>query len=122
MWCNIKKNILALMSLKSKKEKEYIEDYMISVKEFCNESKNATYNDIIENFGEPKDVVIAYLKECDENYLLKKINTRNIIKKTASGFIVVVCCLALIATYLLYKGYSEAKNSYITREEVFIEE
>ena len=77
---------------------------------------------MILNFGEPKSVVVAYLKECDENYLLKKINTRNIVKKTAASIIVIICCLSLISTYLLYKGYQEARESYITREEVFIEE
>ena len=103
-----KNNILSLMPLKTKKEKNYVNDYMVSVNEFCMEFPDANYDDIVENFGEPKSVVVAYLKECDENYLLKKINTRNIVKK--------------ISTYLLYKGYQEARESYITREEVFIEE
>lgn len=117
-----KNNILSLMPLKTKKEKNYVKDYMVSVNEFCMEFPNANYDDIIENFGEPKSVVVAYLKECDENYLLKKINTRNIVKKAAGSIIVIICCLSLISTYLLYKGYQEARESYITREEVFIEE
>lgn len=117
-----KKNILTLMPLKSKKEKEYVKDYVIAVDEFCTEFPNANYDDIVENFGEPKSVVVAYLKECDENYLLKKINTRNVIKKMATSVVVILCCLALVGTYLLYNGYIDARDSYVTREEVFIEE
>ncbi len=98
-----KNNILSLMPLKTKKEKNYVKDYMVSVNEFCMEFPNANYDDIVENFGEPKSVVVAYLKECDENYLLKKINTRNIVKKAAGSIIVIICCLSLISTYLLYK-------------------
>lgn len=117
-----KNNILSLMPLKTKKEKNYVKDYMVSVNEFCMEFPNANYDDIVENFGEPKSVVVAYLKECDENYLLKNINFRNIIKKTMSSIVIIILCIALVATYLLYKGYNDAKDSYISREEVFIEE
>ena len=117
-----KNNILSLMPLKTKKEKNYVKDYMVSVNEFCMEFPNANYDDIVENFGEPRNVVVAYLKECDENYLLKNINFRNIIKKTMSSIVIIILCIALVATYLLYKGYNDAKDSYISREEVFIEE
>lgn len=117
-----KKNILSIMPLKSKIEKEYVDEYISSVNEFCTEFPNADYDDIVENFGEPKNVVVAYLKECDENYLLKNINFRNIIKKTMSSIVIIILCVTLVATYLLYKGYNDAKDSYIDREEVFIEE
>ena len=43
-----KNNILSLMPLKTKKEKNYIKDYMVSVNEFCMEFPNANYNDIVE--------------------------------------------------------------------------
>lgn len=117
-----KKNILSIMPLKSKIEKKYVNEYISSVNEFCTEFPNANYDDIVENFGEPRNVVVAYLKECDENYLLKNINFRNIIKKTMSSIVIIILCIALVATYLLYKGYNDAKDSYISREEVFIEE
>lgn len=110
------------MPLKSKIEKQYVDEYISSVNEFCTEFPNANYDDIVENFGEPRNVVVAYLKECDENYLLKNINLRNIIKKTMSSIVIIILCVALVAIYLLYKGYNDAKDSYISREEVFIEE
>ena len=41
-----KNNILSLMPLKTKKEKNYVKDYMVSVNEFCMEFPNANYDDI----------------------------------------------------------------------------
>ncbi|WP_294580028.1 DUF6120 family protein [uncultured Thomasclavelia sp.] len=113
-----KKNLITLMPLRTKKERAYINEYMTNVEEYCLDFTDASYDEIVENFGEPKSVVLAYLKECDENYLLKRINTRDIVKKSLCSIVIIICCLLLIITYQVYMGYLEERNSYVIREEI----
>ena len=48
--------------------------------EFLDEYPEISHQNIIKEFGEPKDVVISYINSCDENYLVTIIAEDTITK------------------------------------------
>ena len=108
------KNVKTLLPIKGKNEKKYL---------------NGFKQNLSEEFGEPKDVVISYLNSCDENYLIRKLRLRTIISRVLIILTVLALCIALWYSYLFYIGYKESKEqnidyceSVITEETIITEE
>lgn len=57
----------------TKKEKNFLNRLDASLNEFIEINKSYNYEDLLHFFGTPKEVVISYFKNCDEDYLIRKI-------------------------------------------------
>lgn len=42
---------------------------------------DCSYEDIVEHFGEPKDIVVEYIKNSDENYLIQRMRLKEVFQK-----------------------------------------
>ena len=72
---NIKKyikNIWTIMPMHTKKEKFYVSELKKHLNEYLDDHPQCSYDDIVQQFGEPKDIVVEYIQSSDENDLIKK--------------------------------------------------
>lgn len=119
---NYYRDISTLLPIHSSNEKKYLNDFKKTLNEFSDEVPNASYKDIIDEFGEPKDVVISYLNNCNEDYLISKLRMRSIIFRISAIITLIAICLCLVYSYLFIIGYNEAKQQRITTTETTITE
>ena len=115
-------NIKALLPIKGLNEKNYLKGFKQNLDEFLQGNPNVIYQEIVDEYGEPKDVVISYLNNCDEDYLIKKLKIRTIISRLVILIAILATCLTLWFGYLLNLGYHEAKENNITDIESTITE
>ena len=111
---NIKKyikNIWAIMPMHTKKEKFYLNDH-----------PQCSYDDIVQQFGEPKDIVVNYIQNSDENDLIKRTKLKSIIQKFLIFFSVTCTILAIWIGILWYDYIQDQKNSIIYEIETTITE
>ena len=55
-------NIWTIMPMHTDKEKFYLLDLKKHLKEFMDDHPDCSYEDIVEHFGEPKDIVVEYIQ------------------------------------------------------------
>lgn len=110
----------SLLPVHSKRERLFLKKLKLSIEDYGNENSFSSLQDIIDNFGEPLDVVRSYVDSMDIDMLMKEISARRILKRI---FITVLICAVLglsILAGFTYKGYLEYKNTIVTEIETVI--
>ncbi|MCR4717075.1 MAG: hypothetical protein K5656_07835 [Lachnospiraceae bacterium] len=101
------------------RERAFLNDMFTSIKDYSDNIPELTEQEIISEFGDPKNLAANYIIEADASYLNQEINYSRKIKKLAVIFIIIVLSIYSITVYKMYK---KAQSSYINREIVTIEE
>ena len=86
------KNVKRLFPIHLKKERLYLQQ----LKEQIDEYENCSYDELVETFGEPIDIVKSYYDTINSRYLLLRMNIKRIITIT---------CISALAISVLYFGY-----------------
>lgn len=94
------KEVSKRQEVKGNKGKKFIKNLSNDVEEYLIENPQATYNEVVENFGTPKKIVDEFLLNQDSEDLLKNIKKKKYIKIFAVFFIV-ICVLGMG----IYWGY-----------------
>ncbi|MCI5687624.1 MAG: DUF6120 family protein [Emergencia sp.] len=115
------KQIKLLLPIYSKEEKIFINDLKKVIDEYIESNPNCTYEEILERFEEPTDVVFNYISCLDQHELCKKISLRKIIKRAIIIVVLAAIVTCSIRIILYYDSYLEYKNTIITHERVVIE-
>ena len=115
------KEIKLLLPIYSKEEKIFINDLRKSVDEYIESNPNCTYEEILERFEEPADVVFNYISCLDQHELCKKISLRKTIKRAIIIIVLTAIATCSIRIIFHYISYLEYKNTIITHERVVIE-
>ena len=116
------KNVKTIMPIHSKREKEYLLKLNMYLQEFIDENPDYLYSNIVEQFGEPKDIVVEYINTVDENHLIKSMKTRTLIYRFVIFLSLIGLVLATWFAVLWYQLYQEDKNSIIYEIETTITE
>ncbi|MDD6043352.1 MAG: DUF6120 family protein [Eubacteriaceae bacterium] len=115
------RQIKSLLPVYTKEEKKFLRDYKKSVIDYAADNPDLSFDDIMEHFDEPTDVVYNYIVATDQEYLYKRISLSSMLKKV----LIVITIAALIAFGLryhyLYSLYLEVQNQIITEETTVIE-
>ena len=90
------RDVKKLFPIYAKKERFYLKQ----LKEQINEYDDATYDELVNNFGDPIEIVKSYYETVNSRYLLKRINLKRIITMTC------ILVLMLSTLYLGYRTYS----------------
>lgn len=114
------KDVKSLLPVFQKEEKLFFERFKQTIEKETNQS-TMTYQDCIEKFGEPKDVIINYYDEMDSEKLLKRIRNQYLIKRIIYILIFSIMFVSFVACGLLYKSYLEVKEIHVTESETIIE-
>ena len=121
-WYKYYKNVRKLFPIHSKQEKDFFIKFKQGIEEYCSENDEVKYDNLVQEFGTPIDVVVSYYQTIESTYILKKINTRNTIKI----FITVILILCFITVgwrwYYYYQSYLDYQESIPAYGEIFIEE
>lgn len=116
------RNCKRLFPVYGKRERQFIKRLRDRIQEHIDSSPDLTYEELTEQFGSPKDIVIEYYNTIDDDYLLRKTNLVKYLK------IVLFSALAIVLIYfgthfvLLYKSYRDVQDSIIIHEETIIKE
>lgn len=98
----------------SSSEKKYLQILKSDLIRYKESNPSFSYEDLIEEFGYPKDIAASYINEQSNDYMLKHIKTKKIIKYTCLIVISIALLIGLWKGYLYYKGYQEAQSQNIT--------
>lgn len=115
------KQIKLLLPIYSKEEKIFINDLKKVIDEYIESNPNCTYEEILERFEEPTDVVFNYISCLDQHELCKKISLRKTIKKAIIITVSVVIITCAIRIIFLYDSHLKSINTIVTHERVVIE-
>lgn len=103
-------------------ERKFLNDLKSAIIDFSIEINELTYDELINQFGEPKDLAANYLIEADSQYLSQTIRYSHRIKMCITLF----SCAIIISfcAYILfsYRSYNRLQKSYISREVITIDE
>lgn len=122
---NIKKyikNIWTIMPMHTKKEKIYISELKKHLNEYVDDHPQCSYDDIVQQFGVPKDIVVDHIQNSNENELIKRMKLKSIIQKFLIFFSVIYTILAIWIGILWYDYIQDQKNSIIYEIETTITE
>ncbi len=93
------KEVKKIFPISGKREKNFLKGIQSQI----NELGDCTYEEIIEEMGEPKDVVASYYEEIDGQYLIKKMNTRRLVKWLGIVVTIIVLITCLVFAYEVHK-------------------
>ena len=100
----------------------HIEEKGKDLNEYLDDHLQCSYDDIVQQFGEPKDIVVNYIQNSDENDLIKRMKLKSIIQKFLIFFSVTCTILAIWIGILWYDYIQDQKNSIIYEIETTITE
>ena len=115
------KQIRVLLPIHTKDEKKFLNDFNKAVYDYVSENQNCTYNDIVDRFEPPVDVVHNYISSMDQDQLCKKVSLNSAIKKAIAIIVIAMIGILGMRYYILYDLYQEAKDAIPTKEVTVIE-
>lgn len=116
------KNCRRLFPVYGKYERQFLKRLKERIKEYMIDFPDLTYDELMKQFGSPKDIVLGYYDSIDDDYLLKKTN---LVKKLRLFFTVIIIMIVTFLSYrsyIIYQAYLDAKDTLIIHEETTIEE
>lgn len=116
------KNCRRLFPVYGKYERQFIKKLKERIQEFSIDFPDFSYEELVENFGSPKEIVLSYYDSVEDDYLLKKTNLANNIRIFLAGVFMVIIAFFSYRTYTVYQSYLDAKDCIIIHEDTTIEE
>lgn len=110
-----------LFPVYGKYEHQFLKRLQQQANEFIAQNPNITYEELVTQFGSPKDIVVGYYDTIDDDYLLKKLNLVKTIRRFFFTIVLVVVLFIGYRSYILYKVWLEAQEPVILHEESTIE-
>lgn len=112
------KDCKKLFPFYTKKEKEFLRKLASTIES----SPEISYEILVEQYGSPKDIMLAYFQDCDDDYVIKQSNIKQTIKKVSVCLITVLIIGISILAYFEYQTVQEFKErNYIIFEETIEE-
>ncbi len=115
------KKVKALFPYVGNAERKYLNNLRLTVDDFCVAENISDLKDLESGFGKPEDIVHEYVSSIETDELIRRLNSRKIIRR----IIVIVLIIAIVAatffTIHTYKEYLLIKNSTVYFEDVTIE-
>jgi uncharacterized membrane protein len=111
-----------LMPVYGKEQRIYLNTIDQSLDDYCNSNPDASYEELVENFGSPQEIIGDYLREQDTHTLIKQINRRRILHLNAIVFLAALCLCSIVFCYYCYRSYVRVQQicPVYTTEEIII--
>ena len=114
------KSIKAFFPVMGKKEKEYLKNLELNIKDFCCENSVTSMEALYKDFGMPSEVANSYFSNVQMDYLLKKINISQKVKMALISFMILMVMGMSIFSGCLFAAYNQMQNQLIFFEETTI--
>lgn len=105
-----------------KQEKRFFSDFSLSVNEYVSTNPNCTYDDLIRQFGTPKDIAITYYSNMDSDIYLNILKRSRLIKITCITFITTLIAVLIIYILFLIAAINTYENQAIDHIDTTITE
>lgn len=116
------KEIKLYLPVYMKNEKRFLSDLQNSLEDYASLYNITNRETIIKNFGEPKELAINYIYGQDSDILYNSILKNRHIRYFILTIVLMLLTITTTIMFFLYSGYNEAKDAYIEREIINIEE
>lgn len=115
------KEVKIIIPLNSKEKQEFI----LMLENRIKESKLITYQQVVDELGNPNELASSFIDDIDTNTLIKSIKKTNIIRRaTIAIILIVLSCTLVVTSYRLYnlnKLYDEVRQQQPVEVETTIE-
>lgn len=115
------KEVKIIIPLNSKEKQEFI----LMLENRIKESKLITYQQVVDELGNPNELASSFIDDIDTNTLIKSIKKTNIIRRaTIAVILIVLSCTLVVTSYRLYnlnKLYDEVRQQQPVEVETTIE-
>lgn len=113
--------IYRMFPIHRKKEKIYFSELKEQLIELANDKENCSYQDCVEEFGTPKEIVIAYYQMMNDGELLHELNKKRIIKNFI-GFLMIIFIIGTgYFIYDLNRSFEAWKDNLPAYDQVEME-
>lgn len=103
-----------------RKEKNFFNHFEENILEYYKDISVINYNDIVTHFGQPKDIMISYINNCDNDEIINKMNIRKILRN-ATIIISLIFIVGLSSIAIMEKiTIDEIQNQEIITEDITI--
>lgn len=100
-----------------KAERIFLNRLKIQVNEHLDLFPDLSYGELVERFGTPKEVVMEYYGNTDDDYLLKKMNFVKHVRIFLSVIALALIVFFAYRSYAIYESFQEVKDSKVIYEE-----
>ena len=101
---------------------KYLRDFRLHLMEYAIVHPDCTYDELVEEFGTPKEIFCEYVGAQDPDYLISCINKKHFRKWMGTGIIAVGICCVFIWALFYYSIYKGSRHDSINREVVIIKD
>ncbi len=113
---NYKREIRYLFPVFTKNEKRFFNDICGTITDYTTECEDFTLDSLIQEIGEPKDIVSRYLLDMDGEILRKSLSRTKYVRFTFGVIILVAIVTSVFKIGTDYLAFLEATDAYINRE------
>lgn len=115
-------DIQLMIPISDGSSKRFLRDMRSSINEYVAAHEGCTRDDVIQEFGDPKDIALDYIDSLDSDELVRKLSHVRLLRR----LVAIVAATAVVAlsiyTAFLYRGYTEFENSLLNHENTIVEE
>ena len=105
-----------LFPVYGKSERTFLNRLKVQVNEHLDVFPDLSYEKLVEQFGTPKEVVMEYYDNIEDDYLLSKIDLAKKVKK----FLLFIAILFLV--YFFYQSYTTYQALNLIKDQQIIYE
>lgn len=113
---NYKREIRHLFPVFTKNEKRFFNDICNTITDYTTECEDFTLDSLIQEIGEPKDIVSRYLLDMDGEVLRKSLSRTKYVRFTFGVIILVAIITGAFKIGTDYLSFLEGREAYIHRE------
>lgn len=113
---NYKREIRHLFPVFTKNEKRFFNDICGTITDYTTECEDFTLDSLIQEIGEPKDIVSRYLLDMDGEILRKSLSRTKYVRFTFGVIILVAIITGSFKIGTDYLSFLEGREAYIDRE------
>ena len=106
----------SLFPVYGKLERTFLNRLKVQVNEHLDLFPDISYNELVKQFGSPREVVMEYYDNIEDDYLLSKINMEKKVKK----FLLFIAILFLV--YFFYQSYTTYQALNLIKDQQIIYE
>ena len=105
-----------LFPVYGKSERTFLNRLKVQVNEHLDLFPDISYNELVKQFGSPREVVMEYYDNIEDDYLLSKIDLAKKVKK----FLLFIAILFLV--YFFYQSYTTYQALNLIKDQQIIYE
>lgn len=95
------------------KDGKFLRDIRLELSDFAREHPNMTYEELVNTFGRPEDIVRDYLADQNFEYILACIKKKSIWRTCVAIFLSATILCSGVYLWFLYLSYRASRDSVI---------